>query len=306
MTAEKYPTARVQGKDVPFDPEQLRKIREHPCYSEKACHAFGRCHLPVAPRCNIQCNYCVRDFDCVNESRPGVCSQVLQPAEAIELVRRVIEEYRYVKVVGIAGPGEPLANEETFETLRLLQQEFPNVIKCLSTNGLVLPEKIDLLQKYDVGNLTVTCNAVDPAIGEQIYSWVEWQGEKIHGRRGAEILLENQMKGIAMAIERKMLVKINTVYIPGINDHHITEIARTFGEMGAYTFNLIPLIPQYKFADITPPSPEEKKAMQDRCEPYIRQMRHCQRCRADAIGRLGNDIQSCLYERDFAQKKNKE
>jgi nitrogen fixation protein NifB len=301
MSAEKYPTATVQGKEVPYDPEQLRRIREHPCYSEKACHAFGRCHLPVAPKCNIQCNYCVRDFDCVNESRPGVTSRVLSPEEAVKLVRTVLAKYSYVKVIGIAGPGEPLANEETFETLRLCQQEFPSAIKCISTNGLLLPAKIDLLQKYDVGNVTVTLNAIDPAIGEQIYSWVEWEGRKLHGREGAEKLLENQLKGIAMAVERKMLVKINTVYIPGVNDEHIPAIAKKAGEMGAFTFNVIPLIPQYKFAGITPPTPEEKRRMQDRCAPYIKQMRHCQRCRADAIGKLGQDIQSCIYNKDFAK-----
>jgi nitrogen fixation protein NifB len=301
MSAEKYPTANVGGKEIPYDPEQLRKVREHPCYSEKACHAFGRCHLPVAPKCNIQCNYCVRDFDCVNESRPGVTSRVLTPAEALELVRKVMEKYSYVKVIGIAGPGEPLANEETFETLRLCQEEFPNVIKCLSTNGLALPASIERLHQYDVGNLTVTLNAIDPAIGEQIYSWVEWEGTKLHGREAAEKLLENQMTGIEMAVEKKMFVKINTVYIPGVNDHHIPEIAKKVGEMGAYTFNVIPLIPQYKFEGITPPTPEEKRKMQDRCAPYIKQMRHCQRCRADAIGRLGQDVQSCLYDKDLGK-----
>jgi nitrogen fixation protein NifB len=92
-----------------------------------------------------------------------------------------------------------------------------------------------------------------------------------------------------------MVVKVNTVYIPGINDDHIPEIAKKVGGMGVYTFNVIPLIPQYKFADIAPPTPEMKKKMQDACAPFVRQMRHCQRCRADAIGRLGHDIQSCIY-----------
>lgn len=299
MYPDKYPTATVQGKNIPYDPEQLRKIREHPCYSEKACHTFGRCHLPVAPLCNIQCNYCVRDFDCVNESRPGVCSRVLSPSEAIELVRKVTAKFSYVKVIGIAGPGEPLANEETFETLRLLKEEFPTPIKCLSTNGLALPEKIDLLHKYDVGNLTVTMNAVDPAIGEKIYSFVEWEGEKLHGRKAAEKLLSQQLKGIEMAVEKKMIVKVNTVFIPGINDHHIVDIAKKAGELGAYTFNLIPVIPQYKFEDIIPPTPAEKVKMQDLCAPYIRQMRHCQRCRADAIGLLGKDEQSKIYNEDL-------
>ena len=296
MADESYRTATVQGREVPYDPEQLRKISEHPCYSDKACHAFGRCHIPVAPKCNIQCNYCIRDFDCVNESRPGVTSRVLTPEEALALVRNVIREYPYVKVVGIAGPGEPLANPETFEALRLVHEEFPNLIMCISTNGLTLPESIEELAKYDVGNVTVTLNAVDPAIGEKIYSWVEYNGKKYHGREAAELLLAQQMKGIEMAVAKKMFVKINTVYIPGINDEHIPEIAKKVGEMGAFTFNVIPLIPQYKFAGITPPTPKEKREMQDRCEPYIKQMRHCARCRADAIGKLGQDVQSCVYQ----------
>ncbi|HII07421.1 MAG TPA: nitrogenase molybdenum-iron cofactor biosynthesis protein, partial [Methanotrichaceae archaeon] len=59
MSENAYPTAKVGDQEVPWDPEQLRKIREHPCFSEKACHRFGRMHLAVAPRCNIQCNYCI-------------------------------------------------------------------------------------------------------------------------------------------------------------------------------------------------------------------------------------------------------
>ncbi|OPZ42017.1 MAG: hypothetical protein BWY93_02059 [Euryarchaeota archaeon ADurb.BinA087] len=98
-----------------------------------------------------------------------------------------------------------------------------------------------------------------------------------------------------MAVDRHMIVKVNTVYIPGINEDHIPEIAKKVGEMGVYNFNLIPLIAQYKFADITPPTPEMKRKMQDECSKYVKQMRHCQRCRADAIGRLGHDVQSCMY-----------
>ena len=212
MTDE-YRTATVQGREVPYDPEQLRKISEHPCYSDKACHAFGRCHLPVAPRCNIQCNYCVRDYDCVNESRPGVTSRVLTPEEGLDLVRKVIRDYTYVKVIGIAGPGEPLANPETFETLRLVHEEFPHLIMCISTNGLLLPESIDDLERYDVGNVTVTLNAVDPAIGEKIYSWVEYE-EEASWARAAELLLSQQLRD-RDAVAKKMFVKINTVYIPG-------------------------------------------------------------------------------------------
>ncbi len=289
-------TAEVAGSKVLWDPSQMRKIQEHPCFSEKACHTFGRCHVPVAPKCNIQCNYCIRDFDCVNESRPGVTTKVLSPDEAMELVKEALDKYEYIKVIGIAGPGEPLANEETFETLRRLDEQYPNVIKCLSTNGLLLPDKIDLLQKYDVGNITVTLNAIDPEIGAKIYQFVHYKGKRYTGIEGAKILLSQQLKGIEEAVKRHMIVKINTVYIPGINDKHIPEIAKKVGEMGVYTFNVIPLIAQYKFANITPPTMEMKRKMQDECTKYVKQMRHCQRCRADAIGKLGEDVQSCLYE----------
>ena len=30
-----------------------------------------------------------------------------------------------IKVIGIAGPGDPLANEETFETFGMVKKEFP-------------------------------------------------------------------------------------------------------------------------------------------------------------------------------------
>ena len=62
--------------------------------------------------------------------------------------------------------------------------------------------------------------------------------------------------------------------------------------MGVFNFNIIPLIPQYKFKDITPPTPAEKAHMHELCAPYVRQMRHCQRCRADAVGLLGKDVQN--------------
>jgi len=292
MTSDEYHIAKIDGRDVPWDPSQLRQIREHPCFSEKASHAFGRMHLAVAPKCNIQCNYCIREFDCVNESRPGVTSRVLSPEEAIERVREVIADYPYISVIAIAGPGEPLYNEETFETLRLVKEDFPHLIKCFSSNGLLLPEKIDLLDDLGVSNVTVTLNAVDPDIGKKIYSFVNYHGKRYTGREAAEILLENQIAGLERAVELGMVTKVNTVLIPTINDHHIIEVAKKIKSIGVYMQNIMPLIPQYKFENITPPTMAEKHAMQDTCGKIVKQMTHCRHCRADAIGILGEDVQS--------------
>jgi nitrogen fixation protein NifB len=260
MTSEEYRVAKIDGRDVPWDPSQLRQIQEHPCFNAGACHAFGRMHLAVAPKCNIQCNYCIREFDCVNESRPGVTSQVLSPDEAVERVRDVIRDFPYIKVIGIAGPGEPLFNDETFETLQLLKEDFPHLIKCLSTNGLLLPEKVELLKDLGVSNITVTMSAVDPGIGEKIYSFVNYHGKKYTGREGAEIMLKNQLEGLAKSVELGLITKVNTVLIPTINDHHIIDVAKKIKGLGVYL------------------------------------MRHCRQCRADAIGRLGEDVQEKYYK----------
>ena len=97
-------------------PEDIREALEtHPCYTERAHHKYARIHLPVAPGCNIKCGFCERRFDCANESRPGVTSKVLQPEQAVERVRIVKRHMARqggarLKVVGIAGPGDPLAN----------------------------------------------------------------------------------------------------------------------------------------------------------------------------------------------------
>jgi len=43
-------------------------------------------------------------------------------------------------VLGIAGPGDPLANpERTFETFRRLSLEAPDIKLCVSTNGWLCP-----------------------------------------------------------------------------------------------------------------------------------------------------------------------
>jgi nitrogen fixation protein NifB len=291
MSENAYPTAKVGDQEIPWDPEQLRRIQEHPCFSEKACHRFGRMHLAVAPRCNIQCNYCIRDFDCVNETRPGVTSQVLKPEEALQRVDEVMEKLHYIKVVAVAGPGEPLFNEETFETFRLVGEKYPQVILCISTNGLLLPDTIDRLDALGVSNVTVTLNAVDPNIGKEIYEHVIYGGKKYTGLEAAEILLDHQLKGLEEAVKRKMIVKVNTVIIPTVNDDHIIEITKAIKKLGVYIQNVMPLIPQYKFSHLSPPTPSEKKKVQDEMAKIMKQMRHCRQCRSDAIGKLGCDVQ---------------
>ncbi len=268
--------------------EQMKKIHGHPCF-EANNHKTGRIHLAVAPACNIKCGYCTRRHDCVNESRSGVTSRLLSPVEALERVREVMASPVYgssMRVVGIAGPGDPLANHQTFETFRLVGEEFPNLMKCMSTNGLLLPESLDELNSLNLQTLTVTINAVKPETAARIYSHIFYHGKRYSGKDAAEILLASQYEGVQRAVELGMVVKVNTVLIPGINDAEIPEIAEKIKDTGVFVMNVMPLIPQAEFAHIPAPSPIQLKEARDRNEQIISQMRHCKQCRADAVGFL--------------------
>lgn len=277
-------------RDVP--PWLQEALDSHPCYNEKAHRSFARMHLPVAPRCNIQCNYCDRRYDCSNESRPGVTSELLSPQEALEKVRMVKERIPELSVVAVAGPGDPLANEETFSAMRMVKEEFPDLTLCLSTNGLMLPDNLDRIKELGIGFVTVTINTVDPDVGKDIYEFVSFKGRNYRGREAAEVLLQRQLEGIKGCVERDILVKANMVLIPDINGEHIPEAVERLKELGVYIINILPLIPVEgtAFADQRAPTARERKELQDRCSgDGVKMMRHCKQCRADAIGLLGDD-----------------
>jgi nitrogen fixation protein NifB len=272
--------------------QMMKRQSDHPCFGGDH-NTAGRMHLPVAPGCNIKCGYCERRFDCANESRPGVTSRVLTPAEALERVNLVLrhpELGKMMKVVGIAGPGDPLANPRTFETFRLVRAAHPHLTLCLSTNGLLLPEKFDEIAELGVHSVTVTVNALTPETGALVYEWVNYRGEVLRGRAAAALLLERQLEGIRLAVAAGLLVKINSVYIPGVNDQEILPLAIKARELGATMMNILPLIPVGRFRGQTPPSETELEMVRNQAELILSQARHCKQCRADAVGLIGRDL----------------
>ncbi|MBP1764222.1 MAG: nifB 1 [Firmicutes bacterium] len=272
--------------------ELLKKTQKHPCYSTDAHHKYARIHLPVAPRCNIQCNYCNRKFDCVNESRPGVTSEVLTPQLAAEKFAWVKSEIAELSVVGIAGPGDALADwPYTRQTIQSIKQDNPDMIFCLSTNGLLLPELAGEIVALGIKHVTVTVNALDITIGARIYQHISYHGKYYHGVEAAKILVANQLAGIKYLTEHGILVKINMVMLKGINDLHIPTVAKKVKELGVFVTNIMPLIPApgSAFEHFSPTSMQEINDLRNICQIDIQQMRHCKQCRADAIGLLGED-----------------
>ena len=262
---------------------------KHPCFNPDVKGKFGRVHLPVAPKCNIQCGYCNRKYDCVNESRPGVTSNVLSPGQALYYVNDLVESGKPISVVGIAGPGDPFANPEaTMETLRLIRKRHPDMLLCVSTNGLGVGPYIAELAELEVSHITITMNAIDPKIGAEVYSWVRDHKTPLRGLEAAELLLSRQIQAMKAIKAHDLTLKINTILIPGVNDHHIDAVAAFAKSEGADLHNIIPMCPVEgtMFEDLEEPSPAMIHEARGVAGEYMPQMEHCQRCRADACGLL--------------------
>ena len=277
-------------------PEIWEKVKNHPCYSEEAHHHYARMHVAVAPACNIQCNFCNRKYDCSNESRPGVVSERLTPYQAAKKVLAVASTIPQMTVLGIAGPGDPLANPEmTFKTFEMVTKTAPDIKLCLSTNGLMLPDYVDRIHALNIDHVTITINMIDPVVGAKIYPWVFYNHKRYTGIEGARILSERQLLGLEMLTARGILCKVNSVMIPGINDRHLAAVNKAVKSRGAFLHNIMPLISAPEHGTVfgltgqRGPTAQELKALQDSCEGEMNMMRHCRQCRADAVGLLGED-----------------
>lgn len=263
-------------------------LRGHPCFDKLAHHRVGRMHIPVARACNVACRYCQRRLG-GQDHRPGVAHRILTPAEALDAVTRVVETDASIRVIGVAGPGDALANDETFEALRLVDARYPHLVKCISTNGLLLVDKIDELAAAGVSALSVTMNAVDPTVGELFYSHIRLEGMLLRAAGAFEVLYARQRAGIALASSAGMTVKINTVLVPELNGGHTEQIAQEARCLGAKLMNIMPLKPLGQMRGYRAPTCLELEQARHTAERHIRQFRLCKQCRADAVGIPGHD-----------------
>ena len=273
-------------------PSIEEKTKTHPCFSCDSAHKYARMHLPIAPKCNVSCNYCLRKYDCPNESRPGVTTEVLSPAEAFAKYKYVKSKMPNLKVVGIAGPGDSLANfDETSKALKLIREYDPEVTFCLSTNGLMLPFYAQELIDLGVTHVTITINGIDPKITAKVYKYVDYLGVTYTGEEGTRILLNNQLSGLKYLSDRGIVCKVNIVMLKGVNDHHIEEVTKRVKELGATITNIMQMIPVKGsvFENMPLVSNKEIMDLRKKCGEHISQMYHCKQCRADAIGTLEED-----------------
>lgn len=214
----------------------------------------------------------------------------MSPKAAVERAIKEIKKDPRIEIVAVSGPGEPLANPETFETIELIRKYQENIHLCLSTNGTLLANNIDWLVKMGFKTLTVSVSTINPETASLIYEWARLSERTLTGSYMGSKVVEAQIRGISRAARAGIFVKVNSILIPTINDHDIILLAKTIADAGASLQNIIPLVPNDRLAGVTAPKKEEIEALRNQAATYIDQFRHCYQCRSDVVGLPGCDV----------------
>jgi len=262
----------------------------HPCFSNTRDNLWARIHLPVAEKCNVKCIFCDHAAgSACHTSKPGYAKSPLQPQDAISRALVELDRNPQLKIVAISGPGEPLANAETFFTLEGIREKNESVHFCLSTNGILLEENALRLKELGVESISVSMSAIHPHISSKLYEWLRIGKKMIHGKEMGQTIITKQLSGIEKAITLGMIVKVNSILIPDINADEIEDLAKQIAELGVILQNIVPLVATTTTRCLRPPTKEELELARSRALRYIQQFSHCKQCRSDVVGIPGHD-----------------
>ncbi|WP_027723053.1 NifB/NifX family molybdenum-iron cluster-binding protein [Maridesulfovibrio zosterae] len=225
----------------------------HPCFGSSARASIGRVHLPVAPKSYARIRF-----------TPEIKSPVaMQPEAAVCMLDSLIEEGKKIKVVGITGPGDPLASfNTTSSTLMLVRTKYPAMNLCLTTLGIGGTECVKNLVTLNLSHITVLVDAVDPSVAAKLYAWIRPSTKNVPLPEAAKLLIKEQARSIAAFKKAGLTVKINTTLYPE-NIDHIEDIAKAVKELGADIMSITPFIPaeDSNFSSVTNEQIEEARKL---------------------------------------------
>lgn len=212
----------------------MTDARSHPCFATDARAIAGRIHLPVAGRSTIR-----RRF-----GEPETPGRALSPKDVLQWLDRVLAEGTSISMVGITGPGEPLADPDpTLETLRAVREKHPELALTLATNGLSAAQHAAALTELGLSHVTVLVDAVDPVIVEQLYAWIRPGTRTLPLPEASRLLVDEQARAIRAFREAGLFVKVNMTVIEGINEEHVADVASVVATLGADMLALAPFHP---------------------------------------------------------------
>lgn len=222
--------------------------------------------IPVAPACNLMCNFCSKDSDCVcNGNSPQFLSKSMTPRQAVNYAILSTLHNKRIKAIKISGPGEPLFNSQTFEVLKRLNIELPEYILSVSTNGLILKDKVQELCSLNVKRVEVSINGFKKSVVRNLCSRIILDNYVIiNSDRMADTLINAQKDGIKECINKGIDVKVNTIYIPKVNDSEIFDLAHKCRSMGVKSMRVISSKPGGKMSTISSASISDLVSVQQK------------------------------------------
>jgi nitrogen fixation protein NifB len=203
-----------------------------------------------------------------------MAATILTPEEAVQQVELLTGRGHQIRGVFISGPGEPLANAATYVVLRQLNWRFPDLALVLSTNGLLLRDRIEQIIADGVRSVAITVNAFKPETAKKIYSSILYKGRRYRIEDAADFLIKNQWQGLMLAADAGLQVLVNSILIPGLNEDEMALIAEKAGKLGVKGMNIHPLIPENEFDRLTPPDEETIRSVVTLCRAFIPQGRN--------------------------------
>ena len=225
---------------------------------------------------------------------PGVADRCLQTeAELVDYLDRQTKIHQRARIIGVSGPGDPLADPSGLSNLlSVIEERFSDHKLCLCTSGQGFDAVRPILfNNSNLSYITFTVNTLRPETAAKIYNT---RSNKMTGVDIADAFLDEQERAVRACVEAGLRVKINTIFLPGLNADEIIDLFKFYSDLGVGVLNLL----SYKEGD--------RKALPSlHCAPesYQQQYRtkrqtlclselgnkikkNCRQCRADYCGQL--------------------
>ncbi len=172
--------------------------------------------VSVTDRCNLRCQYCM-PREVFGPDYEFLPRKELLTFEEIVRLTRVFARLgaRKVRITG----GEPLLRRELPTLIRSLAATEGIEDLTLTTNGLLLPVQAEQLRAGGLERVTVSLDALDPAIFGKM--------------NGLGVSVGQVLAGIEAAAAAGLRpVKVNCVVQRGVNENQIVPLARRFHGSG--------------------------------------------------------------------------
>ncbi len=118
------------------------------------------------------------------------------------------------------------------ESIRLIKKEFPDKVFCLSSKWTErCSPTVDEIAELNVTHVTLTINSFRLETLEKIYTWVRHDKKVYRGIEAAKVMLSQQGETLKALVAKGIVVKINSVIIPGVNETEMEEVAERVAEL---------------------------------------------------------------------------